>query len=200
MPASLKTVDEIHRQSKNVQVFLEDVLELLRYLLIRSTSSAQASQPAPLAVPKEELDKLCALCARTTVGQLMRCAAAFEDLQGRLSRYASNKRTLLSLTVIRLCDPRLANDTSALEARITELERKLAALSVTPVQTAAPASVPPPPTSEPPASPSALAPAPQPEEKAELFSLCRACWRRCRDTRICIPFFPSHASSCRAGS
>ena len=170
LPASLKTVDEIHRQSKNVQVFLEDVLELLRYLLIRSTSSAQASEPAPLAVPKEELDKLCALCARTTVGQLMRCAAAFEDLQGRLSRYASNKRTLLSLTVIRLCDPRLANDTSALEARITELERKLAALSVTPVQTAAPASVPPPPTSEPPASPSALTPAPQPEEKAELFS------------------------------
>ena len=35
LPASLKTVDEIHRQSKNVQVFLEDVLELLRYLLIR---------------------------------------------------------------------------------------------------------------------------------------------------------------------
>ncbi|MDA6816159.1 hypothetical protein OSL60_28630, partial [Escherichia coli] len=79
------------------------VLELLRYLLIRKSAPAQPDEAPPLSVPKEALEKLRVLCEQATVGELMRCAAAFEDVQGRIGRYASNRRTLLSLTVIRLC-------------------------------------------------------------------------------------------------
>ena len=176
LPAALRTVDELHRQSKNIQVFIEDVLELLRYLLIRKSAPAQPDEAPPLSVPKEALEKLRVLCEQATVGELMRCAAAFEDVQGRIGRYASNKRTLLSLTVIRLCDPRLANDVSALEARITELERRVASLAAAPVQSApmqASAQAPEPAvqTSEAvPAPPPAPQPSPQPEVKAALFS------------------------------
>ena len=176
LPAALRTVDELHRQSKNIQVFIEDVLELLRYLLIRKSAPAQPDEAPPLSVPKEALEKLRVQCEQATVGELMRCAAAFEDVQGRIGRYASNKRTLLSLTVIRLCDPRLANDVSALEARITELERRVASLAAAPVQSApmqASAQAPEPAvqTSEAvPAPPPAPQPSPQPEVKAALFS------------------------------
>ena len=166
----------LHRQSKNIQVFIEDVLELLRYLLIRKSAPAQPDEAPPLSVPKEALEKLRVLCEQATVGELMRCAAAFEDVQGRIGRYASNRRTLLSLTVIRLCDPRLANDVSALEARITELERRVASLAAAPVQSApmqASAQAPEPAVQTPeavPAPPPAPQPPPQPEVKAALFS------------------------------
>ena len=169
-------MDELHRQSKNIQVFIEDVLELLRYLLIRKSAPAQPDEAPPLSVPKEALEKLRVLCEQATVGELMRCAAAFEDVQGRIGRYASNRRTLLSLTVIRLCDPRLANDVSALEARITELERRVASLAAAPVQSApmqASAQAPEPAVQTPeavPAPPPAPQPPPQPEVKAALFS------------------------------
>ncbi len=172
LPAALRTVDELHRQSKNIQVFIEDVLELLRYLLIRKSAPAQPDEAPPLSVPKEALEKLRVLCEQATVGELMRCAAAFEDVQGRIGRYASNKRTLLSLTVIRLCDPRLANDVSALEARITELERRVASLAAAPLQSApmqASAQAPEPAVQTPEAVP-APQPSPQPEVKAALFS------------------------------
>ncbi len=176
LPAALRTVDELHRQSKNIQVFIEDVLELLRYLLIRKSAPAQPDEAPPLSVPKEALEKLRVLCEQATVGELMRCAAAFEDVQGRIGRYASNKRTLLSLTVIRLCDPRLANDVSALEARITELERRVASLAAAPVQSApmqASAQAPEPAVQTPetvPAPQPSPQPSPQPEVKAALFS------------------------------
>ena len=47
-----------------------------------------------------------------------------EDTQSRMSRYALNKKVLLELAVIRMCDLKLDDSSKALLARVAELEKR----------------------------------------------------------------------------
>lgn len=130
LPKALEVTDEVHRSAKNIPLFIEDVLEALRALLIRKSRGAGAEEEDfPLSVSPEDRERLYELCDKATAAELMRNALAFEEFLGKTGRNGVNRRTLLSLTVIRLCRPELAYDPASLDARITELERKISLLS-----------------------------------------------------------------------
>lgn len=130
LPKALEVTDEVHRSAKNIPLFIEDVLEALRALLIRKSRGAGAEEEDfPLSVSPEDRERLYELCDKATAAELMRNALAFEEFLGKTGRNGVNRRTLLSLTVIRLCRAELAYDPASLDARITELERKISLLS-----------------------------------------------------------------------
>lgn len=130
LPKALEVTDEVHRSAKNIPLFIEDVLEALRALLIRKSRGAGAEEEDfPLSVSADDRERLYELCDKSTAAELMRNALAFEEFLGKTGRNGVNRRTLLSLTVIRLCRPELAYDPASLDARITELERKISLLS-----------------------------------------------------------------------
>ena len=65
-----------------------------------------------------------------TPEKLFYISTILEDTQNRISKYAINKRTVLELSVIRMCDPSLSDNAKALSARIAELEKKINVISV----------------------------------------------------------------------
>ena len=120
LPKALEVTDEVHRSAKNIPLFIEDVLEALRALLIRKSNGAGArEEDFPLSVSADDRERLYELCDKATAAELMRNALAFEEMLGKTGRNGVNRRTLLSLTVIRLCRPELAYDPASLDARIT---------------------------------------------------------------------------------
>ena len=52
LPAALRTVDELHRQSKNIQVFIEDVLELLLEIVANEQYSRHSVDKTAIKIAK----------------------------------------------------------------------------------------------------------------------------------------------------
>ena len=66
-----------------------------------------------------------------TIEQLFYISSVLEETQSRITKYAINKRTVLEMAIIRMCDKSLSDSPKALAARISELEKKLSVMAVT---------------------------------------------------------------------
>ena len=58
------------------------------------------------------------------IEKILYFSTVLEDTQSRMSRYALNKKVLIELAVIRMCDLKLDDSNKALLARIAELEKR----------------------------------------------------------------------------
>jgi hypothetical protein len=58
-------------------------------------------------------------------------SSVLEETQSKLSKYAMNKRVVMEMAVIKMCDRSISDSPKALAARIAELEKKIALLSAT---------------------------------------------------------------------
>ncbi len=125
VPAALDAVEEIHRSSKDVSVFLDDLSVAVRDLLV-DKQLAKYGREGRL---KDR--KLSRLVSAFTNEQLFNISSILEETQNRIAKYTVNKRTILELSVIRMCDLSLSDSPRALAARISALEKKLSALAAT---------------------------------------------------------------------
>ena len=131
VPAAVSTIAEVHKSSKDISVFIDDLSVVVRDLIIEKQLGKYGG--------RGELRKVfLPLAEEFTAEKLFYVSGLLEETQSRISRYAMNKRVIFELAVIRMCDPSLSDSPKALSARIADLEKKIAIMSVMGVETSAP--------------------------------------------------------------
>lgn len=124
VPDAIDVISEVHRSSKDISVFIDDLSVAVRDIIIEK----QLIKFGKVTSVKGEFHKL---HEELSLEQLFYISSVLEETQSKISRYAINKRIVLETAVIKMCDKTVSDSPKALAARIAELEKKIAVLSVT---------------------------------------------------------------------
>lgn len=150
--AAVAALDDLHNGSCDMSTLATELLGHFRNMMIVKT----AREPEKLIIcTAEELQSLRQEAERFTLEQVLYCLDLLQRTLENIRRGA-DRRTELEMALIRMCTPSLNTGLSALEVRISELERRLAAGSAEPEAAAQTEPELPPP----PEAPSPKAPAP----------------------------------------
>lgn len=122
VPDAIDIVNQIHRTSKDISVFIDDVSMAVRDIIVdkQLIKSGKSSHLDP---------RYSSLSDELTLEVLFYISSVLEETQGRISKYAMNKRIVLEMAVIRMCDRSITDSPKALAARISELEKRISVLS-----------------------------------------------------------------------
>lgn len=136
VPAVLDTVEELVMQGRELLQLSVDFTWYLRNLLLVKTSDMPEDV---LDVSTENLAQLKEEAEMIEADVLLRYIRIFSELTEQL-RYATQKRVLLEVTLIKLCTPAMEVKTDSLLDRIRALEEKLEK-GLAAAQTAVPAGM-----------------------------------------------------------
>lgn len=132
--AAVAALDDLHNGSCDMSTLATELLGHFRNMMIVKT----AREPEKLIIcTAEELQSLRQEAERFTLEQVLYCLDLLQRTLENIRRGA-DRRTELEMALIRMCTPSLNTGLSALEVRISELERRLAA--GIPAQAAVPAA------------------------------------------------------------
>lgn len=120
-PKALKILDELHNQSKDLMLLLDELLSHFRNLCILSATNSDFSLIPAGSGTRNDLARQ---TKEFTLGEIMRCMDILQDCIARTPKTAKRK-TVAEMCLIRLCTPRLDSDTSALSLRLEKLENRL---------------------------------------------------------------------------
>lgn len=118
---ALKVVDEVVWQGRELSQFVLDFTWYMRNLLLIKVSDDVGDQ---LEMTAENLGAMRELAQGIEIHALMRYMRIFSELSGRI-RYATQKRVVLEMAVIKLTTPQMEVDTDALLERIRSLEKRM---------------------------------------------------------------------------
>lgn len=114
-------LEEIVMQGRELSQFVSDFTWYLRNLLL--VQSSQELEDV-IDVSTENLERLKEEAGMADMDAVIRYIRIFSELSGRI-RYASQKRILIEVALIKLCRPGMENNMEALLGRVRELERKI---------------------------------------------------------------------------
>lgn len=114
-------LEEIVMQGRELSQFVSDFTWYLRNLLLVLSSDDIEDV---IDVSSENLARLKEEAKMTDMDTVMRYIRIFSELSGRL-RYASQKRILIEVALIKLCKPSMETDSQSLLGRVRELEDKV---------------------------------------------------------------------------
>lgn len=120
-PEALKITDELHNQSKDLMLLLDELLSHFRNLCMLSATNNDFSLIPAGSGTRNDLARQ---AGEFTLGEIMRCMDILQDCIARTPKTAKRK-TVAEMCLIRLCTPRLDSDTSALSLRLEKLESRL---------------------------------------------------------------------------
>ena len=120
-PEALKTLDELHNQSKDLMLLLDELLSHFRNLCILSATNSDFSLIPAGSGTRNDLARQ---TKEFTLGEIMRCMDILQDCIAKTPKTAKRK-TVAEMCLIRLCTPRLDSDTAALSLRLEKLENRL---------------------------------------------------------------------------
>ncbi len=120
--ACITLLETVVMQGRELTQFVTDVTWYLRNLLLVKTSDTAIEDVVDvssdnLARLKEEADVMDA-------EEIMRQIRIFSELSGQI-KYATQKRILIEMTLIKLCRPQMETTNDAVVARVRDLEEKL---------------------------------------------------------------------------
>lgn len=121
----IQLLDEISVQGRDLTQFVTDFIWYLRNLLLMQTG---ADAEEALDMSADNLAALKEEAVQMDTDTLMRYIRIFSELSGQM-RYASAKRVLLEVALIKMMKPAMETDSEALIGRINQLEEQLAALA-----------------------------------------------------------------------
>ena len=114
-------LEEIVMQGRELAQFVTDFTWYLRNLLLVKTSDAVEDI---IDVSSDNLARLKEEAQMTEPETVMRYIRIFSELSGQI-KYATQKRILIEIALIKLCRPDMETDTSSLSDRVRSLEEKL---------------------------------------------------------------------------
>ena len=117
----IETVDELVMQGRELSQLAADFTWYLRNLLLVKSSDDMEDV---LDVSSENLALLKEEAQMIDSDTLIRCIRIFSDLTNQL-KYATQKRVLLEVTLIKLCRPAMDQNKDALLDRIRAIEKQL---------------------------------------------------------------------------
>ncbi len=123
IPASLGLIDTLHRSAKNLSSLLDELIGMTRDLLMLKYAPSNFAKTGTYYSGEAE-QTLRRIANDCNMEKILYFSSVLEDTQSRMSRYALNKKVLLEMAVIRMCDLKLDDTNRALLARIAELEKR----------------------------------------------------------------------------
>lgn len=118
---AISTIEEVIIQGRELAQFVTDFTWYLRnLLLIRISDDAQEV----LDLSRENLEIMKEQAQAADAGGLIRYIRIFSELSNQL-RYATQKRVMVEIAVVKLCKPQMEQDVLDLQERIRSLEHKL---------------------------------------------------------------------------
>jgi DNA polymerase III, subunit gamma and tau len=120
--ACIRLLEEIECLGRELGQFTIDFIWYLRNLLLIKTTEDISDMI--IEVSSENLEILKQEAAKMDELALIRYIRIFSDLSNQL-RYASRKRVLIEITLIKLCKPEMEQNLDSITARLKTLEEKL---------------------------------------------------------------------------
>lgn len=114
-------LEELLMQGREPGQLVTDLIWYLRSLLLLQSSQDMEDV---LDISSENLAEMKEEAAGASSGELMRCIRIFSELSNQL-RYATQKRILIEIALIKLCRPQMEDDLESLLVRMDDLERRL---------------------------------------------------------------------------
>ena len=138
--AALRILDSAFTEGRDLSQFVNDFLMYLRNLLILKTAD---EADGIIDSTRENLEIMRRDAAEASHAALMRWIRVLSELSNRL-RFATQKRVMTELTLIRLTAPEMDDTNDALAERVASLERELKDLKANgvAVRAASPAEAP----------------------------------------------------------
>ncbi len=130
IPRALELIDSLHRSAKNLSSLLDELIGMTRDLLMLKYSPEYFSKTGTYYSGDAE-KILRDIASKCSMEKILYFSTVLEEAQSGMSRYALNKKTLLEMAVIRMCDLKLDDSSKALLARIAELERRFVTAPIT---------------------------------------------------------------------
>ena len=118
---SIKTLEELIVQGRELGQFVNDFVWYMRNLLLVKTSDVPEDA---VDVSAENLERLKEESEMLDTETLMRYIRVFSELSNQI-RYASQKRVLVEIALIKLCQPVMETNLDSLFDRIRVLEEKM---------------------------------------------------------------------------
>lgn len=129
---SIDILDEIIMQGRELTQFVTDFTWYLRNLLLARTSD---SVEGVIDMSSENLARLKEEAQMLDADTILRYIRVFAELSGQI-RYASGKRIMIEVAIVKLCRPAMEDNIDSMLARIQDLETKIEkGLVVTNMQT-----------------------------------------------------------------
>ena len=120
-------ISDISSSSVDMSVFWQDIISFYRDMLVVKTT---AKPQEFIDCTEEELSLIRGATEKYPYESLLYHIRLLDDAHAQMQRAGSTKRMIAELTFIRMCDPTLSDDTSAMLARIAALEEKIGLLSL----------------------------------------------------------------------
>ena len=117
----IELLEEIVIQGRELSQFVTDFTWYLRNLLLVLSSEGIEDV---IDVSTENMARLKEEAGMTDMNSVMRYIRIFSELSGNI-RYASQKRILIEVTLIKLCRPSMETGSDSLLERIRDLENKI---------------------------------------------------------------------------
>lgn len=116
-------VGKIFMSSKDLSVFLQDVIGFYRDMLVVKTTKNCREY---LDLSERQYEELTEVAKRFSTETLICHAKLLDEALVQMRMSSSSKRLIAEMTLIRMCDERFSASNEALASRITRLEDKLA--------------------------------------------------------------------------
>lgn len=120
---AISVLETIVMQGRELGQFVVDFTWYLRNLMLLKSSSGENAEEV-LEISTEHLQRLKEEAEQMELPTIFRYITVFSELSGRL-RYASGKRILIEMTIIKLCRPQMETDMNSLHDRIRKVEDTL---------------------------------------------------------------------------
>lgn len=154
MAACYRLIDELLRSGREIGVFVRELAEHMRQLLVAAACPEQAGQL--LEISDEDAARMADQAQRMGAPRALRAMELLAKTETDL-RQSTQGRVLLELAVVKICRPQTQDSVEALQDRLRVLEQAIASGAAAPAPTARSA----------PAKPAASKPAPAPKPKPQ---------------------------------
>lgn len=121
VPGCINLLEEIVMQGRELTQFVTDFTWYLRNLMLVKSSE---NMEEALDVSKDNLNLLKEEAEMVEMDQILRYIRIFSELSNQI-RYASQKRVLIEMTLIKLCRPSMEKEEDALLDRVRAIEEQL---------------------------------------------------------------------------
>lgn len=115
-------LEEVVMQGRELTQFVTDITWYLRNLLLVKTSDSDIEDV--IDVSSDNLARLKTEAETMDAEEIMRQIRIFSELSGQI-KYATQKRILIEMTLIKLCRPAMETTNDAVVARVKDLEEKI---------------------------------------------------------------------------
>ena len=118
----VKLLEEIVMQGRELPQFVTDFTWYLRNLMLAQVSDSNLEDVIDMST--DNLNRLKEEAAMVEMEQIVRYIHIFSELAGQI-RYASQKRILVEIALIKLCKPEMETNQEAVLDRLRQVEEKL---------------------------------------------------------------------------